>query len=101
MQQDALCFELSEYMWLRSQYTDAAGAGMQAQALTDSPVSPLEVEPSVESVSFRSDPSSPASSCVDGSVSSKPGLSKLSLSSIPEVFDLAALVPLSVTICSW
>ena len=61
--------------------------------LSDSPMSPLEVEPSVDSVSFRSDPSSPPTSSVDTSVSSKPGLSKLSLSSIPEVSELAALEP--------
>lgn len=66
---------------------------MQAPVLSDSPMSPLEVEPSVDSIGFRSDPSSPATSSVDTSVSSKPGLSKLSLSSIPEVFDLAALEP--------
>ena len=57
---------------------------MQAPSLSESPLSPLEMRPSVESLR-SADSASPTATSVEPSQSSKQALQKTSLTSIPEV----------------
>ena len=60
------------------------GGGMQAPSLSESPLSPLEMRPSVESLR-SADSASPTATSVEPSQASKQALQKTSLTSIPEV----------------
>ena len=57
---------------------------MQAPSLSESPLSPLDMRPSVESL-HSADSASPTTTSVEPSQSSKQALQKMSLTSIPEV----------------
>ena len=62
----------------------SVGGGMQAPSLSESPLSPLEMRPSVESLR-SADSASPTATSVEPSQASKQALQKTSLTSIPEV----------------
>lgn len=60
------------------------GCDVQAPSLSESPLSPLEMRPSVESLR-SADSASPTATSVEPSQASKQALQKTSLTSIPEV----------------
>ena len=66
------------------------GGGMQAPSLSESPLSPLEMRPSVESLR-SADSASPTATSVEPSQASKQALQKTSLTSIPEVGSPSSL----------